>query len=78
MIDLPSKTRSPLFGVYSRLTQLNSVVLPAPLGPISPTMWPGAMSKETSSRATIPPKRIETFRTDRISAPTAAFTVRIL
>ena len=40
--------------------------------------WPAAMSKETSSRATIPPKRIETFRTDRISAPTAAFTVRIL
>ena len=51
--------------------QLKSVVLPAPLGPISPTIWPGAMSKETSSSATMPPKRIVTLRTDRISAPTA-------
>src|ERR1044071_2645800 len=43
---------------------------------MSPTMWPGAISKETSSRATIPPKRIETFRTERRSAPTAGVTVR--
>src|SRR2546429_83195 len=37
--------------------QLKSVVLPAPFGPIRPTMRPGATSKETPSRATMPPKR---------------------
>src|SRR6185503_13089735 len=37
--------------------QLKSVVLPAPFGPISPTIWPGATSKDTLSSATMPPKR---------------------
>ena len=36
---------------------LNSVVLPAPLGPMSPVTVPGSTSIETSSRATLPPKR---------------------
>src|ERR1700704_687552 len=40
--------------------QLKSVVLPAPFGPIRPTMRPGATSKETPSRATMPPKRTAT------------------
>src|SRR4051812_39589280 len=43
--------------------QLKSVVLPAPLGPISPTMLPGATSKEMPSSATMPPKRTATSRT---------------
>src|SRR4026208_473959 len=41
---------------------------------MSPTMWPAAMSNDTSSRAMIPPKRMEMFRTDRRSAPTAGVT----
>ena len=40
--------------------QLKSVVLPAPFGPISPTIWPGATSKDTPSSATMPPKRTQT------------------
>ena len=40
--------------------QLNSVVLPAPFGPISPQMAPLATSKLTSSSAVTPPKRIVT------------------
>src|SRR5579885_2808205 len=43
---------------------LNSVVLPAPFGPISPTIWPCSTSSDTSSIATIPPKRRVTFLTD--------------
>src|SRR4051812_20661391 len=39
---------------------LNSVVLPAPLGPITPTTSPGATVSETSSRAIRPPKRTVT------------------
>src|SRR5262245_44732257 len=45
--------------------QLNSVVLPAPLGPMRPTIWPSATSKLTSSRATMPPNRTVRWRTDR-------------
>ena len=40
-----------------RLTTLNSVVLPAPFGPISPTICPSSMSKDSWFSATIPPKR---------------------
>jgi len=32
----PSKTIVPVYGVYRRDRQLNSVVLPAPLGPMTP------------------------------------------
>ncbi len=36
---------------------MNSVVLPAPLGPMRAQMVPGSMSKVSPSRATTPPKR---------------------
>src|SRR5256885_10764070 len=51
--------------------QLKMVVLPAPLGPISPTIWPRSTSNETSSLATSPPKRLVTWRTSSrlIGAP---------
>ncbi len=39
--DFPSKTRSPDCGLYSRVITLKSVVLPAPFGPIRPTISPG-------------------------------------
>src|SRR5207249_10166244 len=39
-------------------TQLNAVVLPAPLGPISETISPWPMSKLTSLTAMSPPKRL--------------------
>src|SRR4051812_13284634 len=42
---------------------LNAVVLPAPLGPISPWISPPSISNETSSRATMPPKWRETLST---------------
>ena len=47
---------------------LKAVVLPAPFGPISPETMPFATSKETPSRATIPPKRSVTSRTERSTA----------
>src|SRR5215831_4650340 len=42
--------------------QLNMVVFPAPLGPIRPRMAPSETSKDTPSRATIPPNRMLTPR----------------
>ena len=38
--------------------QLNTVVLPAPLGPMMAVIWRGRPMKETSSIATKPPKRM--------------------
>ena len=39
---VPSKTMSPDSGRSCPQTQLNRVVLPAPLGPTRPTLSPGA------------------------------------
>ena len=56
----PSKVMWPSVGWYRRLTQLNSVVLPAPLGPISAQICPSSMTKLSPSSATTPPKRTPT------------------
>src|SRR6266850_2854292 len=52
--------------------QLKSVVLPAPFGPMSPTMRPGATSKETRLSATMPAKRTATSCTRRSACPASA------
>ena len=55
---------------------LNSVVLPAPLGPMTPTTSPGETVSETSSSAVRPPKRTVTasMRSPSASAPWSAVT----
>src|SRR5271166_5686474 len=45
-------------------TALNSVVLPAPFGPINAQISPACRSNETPPTATRPPKRTVTSRTD--------------
>src|SRR4051794_29129539 len=52
--------------------QLKSVVLPAPFGPIRPTMLPGATSNDTPSSATMPPKRTATSCTRSSACPASA------
>ena len=47
--------------------QLKSVVLPAPLGPISPITMPGSTEKLTSWLAFTPPKNRLTLRTSSIA-----------
>ena len=44
----------------SRRSTLNSVVLPAPFGPMTPTTCPGATDSDTLSSAVRPPKRTDT------------------
>src|SRR5229473_2732330 len=53
--------------------QFSSVVLPAPLGPMMPTMSPLAISKFTPSTAATPPKRLVTPRSSSCgTAPSGA------
>ena len=66
--DLSRQLIVPEFGATKPQITLNSVVLPAPLGPITPTTSPPAASTETSSRALIPPKETVTSRTARPAA----------
>src|SRR5262249_46074205 len=52
----PSKTIEPRLGRRKPLSRLKQVVLPAPLGPISPTISPLSTVKSTSRTAASPPK----------------------
>ena len=63
----------PLVGRWKPLRTFKSVVLPAPFGPISPKISPGDTSSETTSRATISPKRTVTAWAERASAFGGAF-----
>src|SRR5665213_990409 len=64
---LPSYETVPAVGRTNPQITLNSVVLPAPLGPMMPTTSPGRRSIETSSSAMSPPKLAVTPRTSRPS-----------
>src|SRR5207237_500079 len=64
----PSNVRRPLSGRTRPVTTLKNVVLPAPLGPISPMMPPRGTTRSTSWRATTPPKRLVRPCTWRIAA----------
>ena len=59
----------PRSGAWSPLITLNRVVLPAPLGPISPVTVPGCTARLTSLRAETPPKRTATSETVRTADP---------
>src|SRR5438552_2348533 len=59
----PSTFSSPSYGVRPRIA-LSAVVLPAPLGPMSPRMWPSSTRKSTPSSAMVVPKD---FRSPRAS-----------
>src|SRR5208282_1438905 len=56
---------SPALGAWMPVTRLTNVVLPAPLGPISPRISPRSSRIETSSLATRPPKRLVRPRVSR-------------
>jgi uncharacterized protein YhdP len=61
----PSKMIEPWVGGSTPAIRLNSVDLPAPLGPIRPTISPRPTEIETSLLATRPPKRCQTPRVSR-------------
>src|SRR6056297_3524769 len=52
----PAKVHLPRSGVSKPVSRLNSVVLPAPLGPINPVISPRGISRCSTSTAVRPPK----------------------
>src|SRR5579864_1652311 len=58
--SVPSKTMRPLVGARSPAMQLKKVDLPAPLGPIRPTISPASTESDASASATKPPNAFET------------------
>src|SRR2546421_6879490 len=64
----PSNTTRPSVGEKIPVMQLKSVVLPAPLGPISAKTSPLATLKLTSSTASKPPNRLLTWSSCRMGA----------
>ena len=61
----PASRTRPSSGATKPLMTSNSVVLPAPLAPISPTISPGCTVSVTSSMAVTPPNRRRTSTTSR-------------
>src|SRR5208283_3657030 len=57
-MSLRSKRMAPSCGATSPASKLTSVVLPAPLGPMTAWNSPGGMSSVMASAATTPPKRL--------------------
>src|SRR5688572_5593244 len=56
----PWCTTRPLSGAKKPVIRLNSVVLPAPLGPMIPTISHSDTATDTSRFACTPPKRMDT------------------
>ena len=52
---LPRKVMVPMVGLYTPLMELKKVVFPAPLGPISPVIFPSWTCMDTSLFAINPP-----------------------
>src|ERR1700677_1463102 len=67
---------SPASGRSCPQTQLNRVVLPAPFGPTSPTLSPGATSKVMAYTACMPPKDLHTPWRRRSGSTSAIGTIR--
>src|SRR5215831_4401890 len=63
----PSNSTVPSLGGIRPVMPLKSVVLPAPLGPISANISPRLTSKLTSSTAVRPPNRLVTLRSLRMA-----------
>ncbi len=65
---VPWKSQDPVSGVSKPVSRLNSVVLPAPFGPISAVMAPRGISRCSTSTAVRPPKVFLTLLTVRIGS----------
>ena len=65
-VSSPHSLIEPLLGLYTFVSILNTVVLPAPLGPINPTISSGYTTRFKSLTAVKPPKSIPKSFTSRI------------
>src|SRR5579864_6876794 len=69
VMSAPRNRTRPAVGAMNPVTRLNSVVLPAPFGPISPTISPSRTANETPSTARSPPKVRERPATSSTAEP---------
>ena len=67
----PSTVVRPASALRTPSTHSMVVVLPAPLGPMSPKISPSNTSKETSSTATVEPYRLRRWATSMTRFPDA-------
>ncbi len=65
----PRQRSTPSSGSMKPQTTLNSVVLPAPFGPMTPSTSPGSTNSDTESSAVRPPKRTVTPSTSKRPGP---------
>src|SRR3982751_5297169 len=68
VMSRPAKVMRPESGWWKPAMAANSVVLPAPLGPIRPTISPWRTSSEAVSTALRPPNALESSRTSSMAA----------
>ena len=71
LMSVSSRTISPSLSLFSPEMTFSSVVLPAPLGPITPMITPGATSVLTLDSALTPPNAMDTSRMDKTVMPVA-------
>src|SRR6478752_1385156 len=68
VMSWPCRAMRPPSGLWKPATVANSVVLPAPLGPIRPTISPERTSSDAWSTAFRPPNALERSRTSSMAA----------
>ena len=68
-MSTPSSSTRPASGRRNPETTSKSVVFPAPLGPMMPTISPWSACNDTSCRALLPPKLSESPRTSSARPP---------
>src|SRR6185312_8467689 len=69
VMSRPSSTMRPASGLWKPAMAANSVVLPAPLGPIRPTISPMRTSSDALSTAFRPPNAFDRSRTSSMATP---------
>src|SRR5262249_2387584 len=66
-MSMPAKMTRPASGATVPLAMPNSVVLPAPLGPMTPSASPSASARSIARATTTAPKRLEIFSKARMA-----------
>src|SRR5690348_10163167 len=74
VMSAPRNRTCPAVGARNPVTRLNRVVLPAPFGPISPTISPSRTSNDTPSTARSPPKVRDSPETSSTAPPPEQWT----
>src|SRR5437667_398902 len=78
VMSSPSNSTSPLVGLYTPVSMLKNVVLPAPFGPIKLMVESRGIVKSTSSTASKPPNSFRSCAVTRMLSPTLTSGLLVL